>query len=130
VTARLSLTLGAVYGLLTVTLGAFGAHGLQSHVDPHLMDTWSTATHYLGLHAVALLALGGLSAQWPRIRLLVLAAWCFILGALVFSGSLFVLVLTGVRAWGAVTPFGGAVLIVGWALLAIAVWRGFGADRT
>lgn len=127
-TTRLTLTLGAVYGLLAVSLGAFGAHGLRAHVTPEYLAVWNTGAHYLALHALALLAVGSLSLQRPNRRLLALAAWCFILGVLVFSGSLFVLVLSGVRAWGAVTPFGGSLLIIGWLVLAIAVWRGFGPE--
>jgi uncharacterized membrane protein YgdD (TMEM256/DUF423 family) len=125
---RLTLTLGAVYGLLAVSLGAFGAHGLRARVTPDYLAIWNTGAHYLALHALVLLAVGSLSLQRPHRRLLALAGWCFILGALVFSGSLFVLVLSGVRAWGAVTPFGGSLLIVGWLVLAIAVWRGFGPE--
>jgi uncharacterized membrane protein YgdD (TMEM256/DUF423 family) len=126
---RLALTLGAIYGLLAVALGAFGAHGLAVRVPAERLATWSTGADYLGLHALALLAVGALLALRPDARLLVLAAVCLAAGALVFSGSLFVLVLSGERWWGGVTPFGGLTLIAGWALLAIGVWRAFGARR-
>ncbi|MEA3278753.1 MAG: DUF423 domain-containing protein [Pseudomonadota bacterium] len=126
---RLILSVGAVFGLVAVGLGAFGAHGLKDRVAVELLTTWATAADYLALHALALLALGSLSAQRPDSKLLVLAAWCFIVGGLVFSGSLFVLVLTDVRAWGAVTPIGGTLLIAGWAVLAAAVWRAFPPER-
>ena len=126
---RCTLTLGAVYGLLAVALGAFGAHGLAARVPGERLVTWATGADYLGLNALALLAVGVLLALHPDSRLLVLAATCLGAGALVFSGSLFVLVLSGVSWWGAITPFGGLTLIVGWALLAAGVWTTFGARR-
>lgn len=126
---RFTLTLGAVYGLLAVALGAFGAHGLAARVPAERLVTWATGADYLGLHALALLAVGALLALRPGDRLLALAAACLAAGALVFSGSLFVLVLTGIRWWGAVTPFGGLTLIVGWAALAVGAWRAFGPHR-
>jgi uncharacterized membrane protein YgdD (TMEM256/DUF423 family) len=122
--ARIWLSLGAVYGLLTVTLGAFGAHGLRGRVADDLLVTWGTGADYLGMHALALLACGLLSLHVPGSRLVAAAGWAFALGTLVFSGSLFILVLSGVRAWGAVTPFGGTLLILGWGLLVAGAWRG------
>jgi uncharacterized membrane protein YgdD (TMEM256/DUF423 family) len=121
--ARLWLTLGAIFGLLTVSLGAFGAHGLRARVAADLLVTWGTAADYLGLHAFALLTCGLLLLHRPGSGLVGAAAWCFAIGGLVFSGSLFALVLTGVRGLGAITPFGGTLLIVGWGLLAAGAWR-------
>jgi uncharacterized membrane protein YgdD (TMEM256/DUF423 family) len=121
--ARWWITLGAVFGLLTVSLGAFGAHGLRGRVASELLVTWGTAADYLGLHALALLACGLLALHAPGSRLIAAAAWCFVLGSLLFSGSLFALVLTGLRGLGAITPFGGTLLIAGWALLALGAWR-------
>jgi len=122
---RLTLALGALYGLLAVALGAFGAHGLADRVAAERLVTWGTGADYLGLHALALLAVGALLALRPGSRLLALAAACFALGTLVFSGSLFALVLTGERWWGAITPLGGLTLIAAWALLALGAWRAF-----
>jgi len=121
--ARIWLTLGAVWGLLTVALGAFGAHGLRGRVADDLLVTWGTGVDYLGMHALALLACGLLALHIPGSRLIGAAAWCFVVGSLLFSGSLFALVLTGMRGLGAVTPFGGTLLIAGWALLGIGAWR-------
>ncbi len=121
--ARIWLTLGAVYGLSTVTLGAFGAHGLRGRVADDLLVTWGTGADYLGMHALALLACGLLALHVPGSRLIGAAGWCFVVGSLLFSGSLFALVLSGVRGLGAVTPFGGMLLILGWGLLALAAWR-------
>ena len=121
--ARIWFTLGAVWGLLTVALGAFGAHGLRGRVADDLLVTWGTGADYLGMHALALLACGLLALHIPGSRLIGAAAWCFVVGSLLFSGSLFALVLTGMRGLGAVTPFGGTLLIAGWALLALGAWR-------
>jgi uncharacterized membrane protein YgdD (TMEM256/DUF423 family) len=121
--ARIWFTLGAVYGLLTVTLGAFGAHGLRGRVADELLVTWGTGADYLGIHALALLACGLLALHVPGSRLIGAAGWCFVVGSLLFSGSLFALVLSGVRGLGAVTPFGGMLLILGWGLLALGAWR-------
>jgi len=121
--ARIWLTLGAAYGLLTVTLGAFGAHGLRGRVADDLLVTWGTGADYLGMHALALLTCGLLALHFPGSRLIGAASWCFVVGSLLFSGSLFALVLSGVRGLGAVTPFGGALLIAGWALLGLGAWR-------
>lgn len=125
---RLSLTLGALFGMRAVMLGAFGAHGLKAHVATERLATRATASDYLALHALTLLAPGALSAQRPGSRLLALSAWCLIFGTLVFSGSLYFLVLTDIRARGAVAPFGGSLPIVGWGLLALDLWKAFSLD--
>ena len=122
--ARIWLTLGAVYGLLSVGFGAFGAHGLRDRVTDLLLVTWGTGADYLGMHALALLACGLIALHLPGSRLIAAAGWCFAIGSLLFSGSLFALVLSGVRGLGAITPFGGTLLIAGWALLALGSWRG------
>lgn len=122
---RLSLTLGALFGMFAVTLGAFGAHGLKSQVTADRLVTWATASDYLALHALALLAVGALSVQRSESRLLAVSVGCLVLGTIIFSGSLYILVLTNVSAWGAITPFGGSLLIVGWGLLAVALWKAF-----
>jgi uncharacterized membrane protein YgdD (TMEM256/DUF423 family) len=106
---------GALLGGTAVLLGAFGAHGLERSVDdPALLQTWRTAAHYQLVHAVVLLA----CACHPRKP--VLAPRLITAGVLVFSGSLYALVLTGVRALGAITPIGGLLLIAGWLALAFA----------
>lgn len=121
---RIWLTLGAIYGLLSVGLGAFGAHGLRGRVAEQMLVTWGTGADYLGMHALALLACGLIALHIPGSRLIDAAAWCFAIGSILFSGSLFALVLTGVGGLGAITPFGGTLLIAGWALLALGAWRG------
>ncbi|TVQ89345.1 MAG: DUF423 domain-containing protein [Chromatiaceae bacterium] len=127
--SRRILLIGALFGLVAVLLGAFGAHGLATRVSPERLAIWHTGAEYLGWHATALLALAALWGQHPHWRGLGLAAGCLIAGSLLFSGSLFLLVLTGMRALGAVTPIGGLLLAAGWALLALAVVRGDRGER-
>jgi uncharacterized membrane protein YgdD (TMEM256/DUF423 family) len=119
---RTMLLLGAASGLLTVALGAFGAHGLKHHLGPELLAIYHTGVDYQGLHALALLACGLWALQRPS-RSLSVAAWAFALGSLVFSGSLYLLALTGLRWLGAVTPLGGTAFLVGWAALVVTAWR-------
>ncbi len=125
---RIWLTTGAVCGFVTVALGAFGAHGLRDLVSPERLANWATATDYLGLHALAILACGLWLLQRPDDGLVHRAAGAFLVGILLFSGSLFVLVLTDQRAIGMITPIGGVLLLAGWALLVVGAWRARGRD--
>ena len=113
----------AVMGGLAVALGAFGAHGLKSRVEPELLVTFETGVRYQFYHALALLALAlGPAPFWKR-RPVHAAAWLWTGGIAVFSGSLYLLVLTGQRWLGAITPIGGVSLILGWAALLLAARR-------
>jgi uncharacterized membrane protein YgdD (TMEM256/DUF423 family) len=114
--AKLWLALGALYGLLGVALGAFGAHALKARLTGELLPIWKTAVEYHFWHALALVLVGVLALQRPGAALNV-AGGAFALGVLIFSGSLYALALSGVRGLGAVTPIGGVLLIVGWAAL-------------
>jgi len=122
VAAKAWIALGAVYGFLAVALGAFGAHALKSRLTAEAQAIWHTAVEYHLAHALALLVVGALALQRPA-PALNLAAAAFAAGVLLFSGSLYVLALSGVRAWGAVTPLGGALFLVGWAALAWAALK-------
>ncbi len=107
--------IAGVAGALGVLLGAFGAHGLRTVVtDPHLLEVWEKGSRYHLVHALAL----GLVAAHPARP--TAAGVAFVLGILLFSGSLYAMTLTGVRALGAVTPLGGLSFIAGWLLLAAA----------
>lgn len=121
---RSLIALASLSGLVSVALGAFGAHGLKERVSAELLQTWETAARYQATHALATLAAAWLLSQWPSARAAGLAGWCFLGGTLLFSGSLYALVLSGQRWLGAVTPFGGLLFMAGWALLAWAGWRG------
>ena len=118
---RLFFALGCVSAAIAVTLGAFGAHGLRSRIVPDMLMTFEIGVRYQMYHALGLLAVGLALARWPS-SALALAGWLFIAGTIVFSGTLYVLSLTGQRWLGAVTPIGGAAFIAGWLALAWAVW--------
>jgi uncharacterized membrane protein YgdD (TMEM256/DUF423 family) len=120
---RLFFALGAASAALSVAAGAFGAHALKARLAPELLAVFDTATRYQALHALALLAVAWACTRWPG-RAVVVAGWCFVLGTLLFSGSLYALALSGIRALGAITPFGGVLFIAGWLALALAAWRG------
>jgi uncharacterized membrane protein YgdD (TMEM256/DUF423 family) len=113
---------GACSAGAAVGLGAFGAHGLRTILSPEMLAVYETGVRYQMYHALALIAVGlaGASILTRERRLLLGAAWSFGCGTLLFSGSLFALSLTGVRALGAVTPAGGLAFIAGWALFAAA----------
>lgn len=118
--------IACILGFLSVALGAFGAHGLQNIVtDPKMLANWETAAKYQMYHALAMFAAGwvgsivsGSQQQWAR-----RAGWAFFLGTVIFSGSLYLLVLTGQKWLGAITPLGGLSLLAGWAMLTLAASR-------
>ncbi len=116
--------LGSLSGMLSVMLGAFGAHALKDRVAADLLANWETAARYHATHALALLAAAWAVGRWPEARAAGLAGWCFLGGTLLFSGSLYLMTLTGQRWLGAVTPVGGLLLIAGWACLAWLGWKG------
>ncbi|WAA12221.1 DUF423 domain-containing protein [Fervidibacillus halotolerans] len=113
------LFFGALNGFLSVALGAFGAHVLEGRIDPKYIDTWQTGVTYQMLHAGALLAIGLLIDKFPGNGLLTWSGWMMFIGIILFSGSLFVLSLTGISKLGAITPFGGVSFLIGWFLLMI-----------
>ncbi len=105
--------IAAVLGALAVSLGAFGAHGLQKILEAHgRVDTWNTAAHYHLIHSAVLLALGLANVSRWGFR-------CLAAGTIIFSATLYVLSLTGVLWLGAITPIGGTLLIAGWTLVAL-----------
>jgi len=116
---RMIFAVGSTLAGLGVVFGAFGAHALKASLSPKMLDTFETGVRYQMYHGLGLLALAWAISRWPE-RRLVPAAWLLLAGTVVFSGSLYLLVLTGVRWFGAITPFGGAALITGWGLIA---WR-------
>jgi uncharacterized membrane protein YgdD (TMEM256/DUF423 family) len=122
-TARLSLTLGALLLFAAVGLGAFGAHALKARLAPDMQAIWQTAVQYHAWHALGLLAAGLLMMHRPDAPALGLAAWLFVAGIALFSGSLYALALSGVRGLGAITPFGGVAFLAGWLAFAWAAWR-------
>ena len=119
---RVWIGLAAAYGFLAVACGAFGAHALRARLDADLLAVWRTAVEYHFYHALALFALGIYASLRPA-RALDVAGMCFAAGIVLFSGSLYALTLTGVRALGAITPIGGLLFLAGWGALGWSVWR-------
>ncbi len=121
--ARFFLVAGALSAAVAVAAGAFGAHGLADAVTPDRLATFETAAQYQTYHALALLIVGVLVERWPEAGLLRWAGWLFLVGTMLFAGSLYLLVLTDTPVLGAVTPFGGVAFIAGWIALAWGVGR-------
>ncbi len=111
------LAIGAVFGFLAVLLGAFGAHVLKDRLAINLLNGYEVAVRYQMYHALAILVLAGLS-KFISTKSLNRIGWLFVAGIVVFSGSLYLLVFTGVKTWGAVTPLGGLIFLAGWGYLA------------
>lgn len=118
---RVFFALGAVSGFISVAAGAFAAHALRSRLTPEYLAVFETAARYQMYHALALLAVAwattrgsGSTAQW--------AGWLFVVGTVLFSGSLYALALTGTRWLGAITPLGGVAFLAGWLCLALS-WK-------
>ena len=121
--ALLAVTLAALLLFAAVGLGAFGAHALKSRLAPDMQAIWQTAVQYHAWHALGLLAVGLFTMLRPDAPRASLAAWLFVAGIVLFSGSLYALALSGVRGFGAVTPLGGVAFLGGWLAFAWATWR-------
>ena len=119
---RMFLALGALSALLGVAAGAFGAHSLRERLSADMLAVFETGARYQMYHAFALIAVAWAQTRWPG-GLLTTSGWLFVLGTLLFSGSLYLLSLTGARWLGAITPLGGVAFLAGWFLLAWATWR-------
>jgi len=122
---KLFLTLGSIAMALAVVLGAFGAHGLKSKLTQEMLDIFETGVQYHFYHAVGLLIIGIVANYIPESSMLKWSGWLMLSGLLIFSGSLYVLSISGLRWLGAITPIGGLCFIASWILLATAVWKGF-----
>jgi uncharacterized membrane protein YgdD (TMEM256/DUF423 family) len=119
---RVLFLLGALSAGIGVGLGAFAAHGLRGRLEADMLNVFETGVRYQMYHALALLAVAWASARWPGPASNG-AGWCFVMGTVLFSGSLYLLSLTGHRWLGAITPFGGLFFIAGWLLLVAHLWR-------
>lgn len=113
---------GAVFMALAVLLGAFGAHALKQNLSPEMLAIYKTGVEYQFYHALGLLLIG-LIGFHIKSKYLSRAGLLIIIGMILFSGSLYVLTLSGIKAIGAITPIGGLSFIAGWILLAVAVWN-------
>ena len=117
-----TIAIAATLGILAVIAGAAGTHALRDALDPGALRTFETAARFQMYHALALLAVGLLGMRWQT-RWLIAAAILFALGVLLFSGSLYILALSGIGIFGAVAPVGGVSLMAGWASLIVAAFR-------
>jgi len=120
---RLFAVVGALSACLAVGAGAFGAHALRARLAADLLDVFETGVRYQMYHALGLLAVAWAIARWPG-SAAPIAGWLFVAGTVLFSGSLYLLALTGQRWLGAITPLGGLAFLAGWLALARAAWRG------
>ncbi len=121
--SRRLLLCAAISGFVTVALGAFGAHALRNTLTSDMLTVWQTGIQYQSLHTLAMLAIGLLSIQLPDARWIKRAGWLMLLGILLFSGSLYLMAVTGITMLGAITPFGGLSLLAGWTALGYALYR-------
>ncbi|HEY6953284.1 MAG TPA: DUF423 domain-containing protein [Bacteroidota bacterium] len=120
--ARQFIVIASVLGFTGVGLGAFGAHALKSIVSSDMLSVFETAVRYQMYHAFAL-AVVAWALDGGQNRTIRIAGWLFVAGVILFSGSLYLLVLTASRGFGFITPFGGVSLLGGWLLLALGFWK-------
>jgi uncharacterized membrane protein YgdD (TMEM256/DUF423 family) len=118
---RLFFGLGGLSAFISVAAGAFAAHALRSRLSPESLTVFETAARYQMYHALALLAVSWAASHWPGV-LPKVAGWCFVVGTVLFSASLYALALTRIRWLGAITPLGGVAFLVGWVCLAMSAW--------
>lgn len=119
-TQHLALLLGAILGFTSVAQGAFGAHYLRDKLDSRHLEIFQTAVNYQMLHALLLVFLSERLARLPKSRLTQYSAWATTGGIFIFSGSLYLLVATKIKTWGAVTPLGGVLFLLAWLFLVVA----------
>lgn len=119
---KLFLLLGTINGFLAVALGAFGAHGLEGRLSEKALGTWEKAVNYQMFHTMALLVTGLLMAKVTSGGI-IWAGWMFLIGIILFSGSLYLYSTTGVRTFAMITPLGGVAFLIGWVLLGTMIVR-------
>ncbi len=120
---RSFIVLAGILGFLAVALGAFGAHGLAKVVEPRLLEVWHTGVQYQMYHSLALLAVALLAVSYIKPAIAKWAGWAFVIGILLFSGSLYAIVLLDVRNLGLITPIGGFFFLIGWVLILVAALK-------
>lgn len=119
---KLFAVLGAIFAGLAVAAGAFGAHALEARLDERMLQIWETAARYQMYHGLGLLAVAWLAGQTQHTAATV-AGWAFVAGIALFSGSLYVLALSGIKWLGAITPLGGLAFLAGWIACFVAATR-------
>lgn len=113
---------GTAFAFAAVLLGAFGAHALRTRISTYSLDIYQTGVYYQMIHALGLFAAAWLLQSY-RAPQSIYAGYCFTGGIIIFSGSLYLLALTGIKKWGMVTPIGGLLFLIGWLLLAISILK-------
>jgi uncharacterized membrane protein YgdD (TMEM256/DUF423 family) len=122
--AKLFILMGSIVMALSVAIGAFGAHGLEPRLSERMMKNYQTGVQYHMIHGIGLIIVGLVALKLTSSSILNGAGWSFLIGIILFSGSLYAMALTGVTKLGAITPIGGLAFIVGWVLLGLAAVRG------
>lgn len=120
---KLFFIIGSLFGFLAVAAGAFGSHLLKQKLSPDMLVIFEVGVRYQMYHALALIAVAFAYLLFQS-SLLNIAGWSFIVGIVLFSGSLYTLALTGIRSFGAITPFGGVLYLIGWLCLALTAFKG------
>ncbi len=120
--SRLFFAFGSGFALIAVITGAFAAHTLKSKLSPDMFQVFEVAARYQMYHALGLIAVAWAASQWSS-QLIAASGWLFVAGIVIFSGSLYILSLTGIRWLGAITPIGGVAFIIGWGCLLWAAIR-------
>lgn len=118
---RVFVVLGSLSALMAVSLGAFASHGLKGRLSQDMLDVFEVGVRYQMYHAFGLFVVAWAATRWPGTGVIV-AGWLFVVGTIVFSGSLYVLSTSGPRWLGAITPIGGLAFLAGWCALAWAAW--------
>lgn len=120
---RVFFIIGVVSAFIGVAAGAFGAHGLKSRLSADMLSVFEVGVRYQMYHAFALIVAAWAQGKWPG-TLVMASGWLFITGTALFSGSLYLLSLTGMRWLGVITPLGGLAFLAGWLCLAVTAWKG------
>ena len=119
---RILLTIGALSALIGVAAGAFGAHGLKNKLSPEMLAVFEVGVRYQMYHAFALIAAAWALSRWPT-PLVTTGGWLFLVGTVLFSGSLYLLSMSGIKWLGIITPLGGVAFLAGWLCLAFGIWK-------
>lgn len=119
---KILVLIGTLYGFLSVALGAFGAHALEEKLSENMLNIWEKAVHYQMFHSLIII-IAGLALIKYESTALVSAGWMFVIGVLLFSGSLYIYSTMGMRMMAMVTPFGGVVFLIGWVLFGYAMMK-------
>ncbi len=119
---RVFFVLGALSAFIAVAAGAFGAHGLKSRMSAEMLSVFEVGVRYQMYHALALIAVAWVQAKYPS-SIVTTGGWFFVIGTILFSGSLYLLSVSAVRWLGAITPLGGLAFLAGWVCIAWGAWR-------